>query len=121
LAQEGRAGRAGDRSGRLYDPAAIEDVVPGQPSKAWTGMFPERLWEASVSRLGHLMLLEPPLHRRVGNAAYALQVTAYGDSHAALTREIHDEALLHGIPERIDSRQQRLAVHAVHLGGATCA
>jgi hypothetical protein len=67
---------AGGRSGWPGRPAIIEDVLPGHPSVAWTGMFPERLWEASVSRLGHLTLLEPPRHRRVGNAAYALQVTA---------------------------------------------
>ena len=76
-------------------------------------MFPERLWEASVYRRGNLTLLEPPLDRRVGNAADALKVTAYGESHAALTRDIHDEALLHRTPERIDSRQQRRAVRAV--------
>ena len=84
-------------------------------------MFPERLWEASVSRLGDLTLLKPPLHRRVGNAEYTLKVTAYGESHDALTRDIHDEALLHWTPERLDSRQQRLAVRAVHLWRTTFA
>jgi hypothetical protein len=38
-----------------------------------------------------------------------------------LTRDIHDEALLPWTPERIESRQQRLAVHAVHLWRAHCA
>ena len=95
--------------------------MPGNPSEAWAGMFPERLWEASVSRLGNLTLLEPPLHRRVGHAESTLKGTAYGESHDALTRDIHDEALLPWTPERIDSRQPRLAVHAVHLWRANFA
>jgi len=76
-------------------------------------MCPERPWEARVERRGHLTRLEPPLHRRVGNAEDARKVTADGDSYDALTRDIHDEALLHWTPERLDSRQQRLGVRAV--------
>ena len=67
---------------------------------------------------GILPRLKPPRHRRVGNAADALQVTTYGDSHTAWPRESHAEALLHGTPERIDSRQPRLAVCAVPRGRA---
>ena len=33
-AQEGLARLEGDRSGRLCDPATIEDVVPGNPAEA---------------------------------------------------------------------------------------
>jgi hypothetical protein len=77
-------------------------------------MFPQRLWEASVSRRGHLTLREPPLHRRRGNAAYARKVTADGESHDAWTWDIHDEALP-WTPEFIDSRQQRRAVRAIPL------
>jgi hypothetical protein len=113
LAQEGLAGREGDRSGRPCDPATIEDVVPGNPAEAWTAMFPERPWEASVERRGHLTRLEPPLPRRVGNAEDARKVTADGESHSAWTRDSHDEALLPWTPERLDSRQQRLGVRAV--------
>ena len=65
--------------------------------------------------------VEPPLHRRVGHAESTLKGTAYGESHDALTRDIHDEALLPWTPERIDSRQPRLAVHAVHLWRANFA
>jgi len=115
LAQEGLVGREGDRSGRPCDPATIKDVVPGNPSEAWTVMCPEGLGEASVERRGNLTRLEPPLHRRVGNAEDARKVTVAGDSHDAWTRDSHDEVLLPWPPEPIDSRQQRLGVRAVHL------
>jgi hypothetical protein len=60
------------------------------------------------------MRLEPPRHRRVGNAADALLVTADGERHDAWTRDRHDATLRPWTPERINSRQQRRAVRVVH-------
>jgi hypothetical protein len=48
LAKEELARLEGNRSGRPCDPATIEDVLPGNPAEAWTAMFLERPWEASV-------------------------------------------------------------------------
>jgi hypothetical protein len=111
----GRGGRplwtAGDPA---TDLATIADVVPGTPSEAWTELFPARLWETSVARRGHRTWLEPPRHRRRGNAADARKVTADGGSPEAWTQDRHDAAPRPWTPERIDSRQQRLAVRVVH-------
>jgi hypothetical protein len=110
-AHEGRAGQAGDRSGRPCDPAAIEDVWPGHPAEAWTGLFPARLRLVSVSRLGHLTRLERPPPSRRRDAAAALRGTA-GASPDAGTRESPDEALP-WTPELLDRHQPRRAVRAV--------
>lgn len=108
-----------DRSGRACDPdtdpSTIEHVLPENPSAAWEAMFPERLWETSVYRLGNLTLLEPSLNRRVGNGEYAHKVAAYAESHYVLTRDIADSAPEQWTPELLEARQRRLAGRGVHL------
>ena len=108
-----------DRSGRACDPetdpGTIEHVLPENPSSAWAAVFPEKLWEQSVYRLGNLTLVEAPANRRVGNAEYPEKVQAYRQSHYAVTRDIAEAAPEQWIPALLDARQRRLAEGAVHL------
>jgi hypothetical protein len=97
------------------DPATIEHVLPENPSAAWEATFPERLWEASIYRLGNLTLLEPFLNRRVANLDYPQKVAAYAESRYVLTVDLTQTAPDEWTPERLDARQRRLAVRAVHL------
>jgi hypothetical protein len=108
-----------DASGRACDPdtdpSTIEHVLPENPSASWEALFPERLWEDSIYRLGNLTLLEPALNRRVGNADYIQKVGAYADSHYRLTRDIAATAPEQWTPEQLEARQRRVAARAVHL------
>lgn len=114
-----------DRSGRACDPdtdpATIERVLPENPSAAWEAIFPERLWETSIYRLGNLTLLEPSLNRRVGNADYAQKAAAYEESHYLSTRDIPTSAPDQWTPDLLEVRQRRLADRAVQLWRAAFA
>lgn len=108
-----------DRSGRACDPetdpGTIEHVLPENPSNAWTAVFPERLWEQNVYRLGNLTLLEAPANRRVGNAEYLEKIHAYRQSYYAVTQDIAEAAPEQWTPALLDGRQRNLAGRAVHL------
>ena len=108
-----------DASGRSCDPdtdpATIEHVLPENPMDDWEPHFPREQWEAAVYRLGNLTLLEPPLNRQVGNANYAVKLSAYSRSIYALTRKIPEIASEQWTRDILEERQRRLAERAVHL------
>ena len=109
----------GERSGRECDPetdpGTIEHILPENPTESWVTMFPERLWEGAVYRLGNLTLLELSLNRRVGNEDYPRKVQVYGQSHYVLTRDVAETAPERWTPELLEARQRRLAARARHL------
>lgn len=106
-----------DASGKSCDPdtdaGTIEHVLPESPSEDWEGMSSS--WESYVDRLGNLTLLEAPINRKVGNAAFATKLAAYCDSHYKLTARLPSIAPDDWTPERVDARQRKMADRAVHL------
>ena len=97
------------------DPGTIEHILPENPVDAWQEIFSAERWEASVYRIGNLILLESAANRRVGNDDYAGKLDAYRRSSYALARQIPEMAPEVWTPELVDERQRRLAERAVHL------
>ncbi len=112
LEQDAAGGRACDPE---TDPGTIEHILPENPVDAWQETFPAERWEASVYRLGNLILLESVANRSVGNDDYAGKLDAYRRSSYALARQIPEMAPETWTPELVDERQRRLAERAVHL------
>ena len=112
LEQDATGGRACDPE---TDPCTIEHILPENPADVWRETFPAERWEASVYRLGNLILLESATNRRVGNDAYPGKLDAYRRSNYALARQIPEMAPEAWTPELVDERQRRLAERAVHL------
>ena len=112
LEQDAAGGRACDPE---TDPGTIEHILPENPADAWREAFPAERWEASVYRLGNLILLESAANRRVGNDAYPGKLDAYRRSRYTLARQIPEMAPETWTPELVDQRQRRLAERAVHL------
>lgn len=109
----------GDVSGRASDPeadpAAVEHVLPENPSDDWAGSFPPDKWDAAVDRLGNLTLLERAANRDVGNGAYARKRAAYEASGYALSRQIAELAPEEWTLPLLQERQRRLARRAARL------
>ena len=110
--EQDAAGRACDPE---TDPGTIEHILPENPADAWQETFSAERWEASVYRIGNLILLESAANRRVGNVDYAGKLDAYRRSSYALARQIPEMAPEVWTPELVDERQRRLAERAVHL------
>ncbi len=108
-----------DRSGRACDhetdPATIEHVLPENPDERWAEAFPEEKWDQYVYRLGNLTLLEAPLNRRCGNAAYEEKLSYYAQSQYLLTQEIPKMAPEQWTPALVEKRQWQMAERAVHI------
>ena len=112
LEQDAAGGRACDPE---TDPGTIEHILPENPVDAWQETFSAERWEASVYRIGNLILLESATNRRVGNDDYAGKLDAYRRSGYALARQIPEMAPEVWTPELVDERQRRLAERAVYL------
>ena len=112
LEQDAAGGRACDPE---TDPGTIEHILPENPADAWQETFSAKRWEASVYRIGNLILLESAANRRVGNDDYAGKLGAYRRSSYALARHIPEMAPEAWTPELVDERQRRLGERAVHL------
>ena len=112
LEQDAAGGRACDPE---TDPGTIEHILPENPVDAWQETFSAERWEASVYRIGNLILLESAANRRVGNDDYAGKLDAYRRSSYALARQIPEMAPEVWTPELVDERQRRLAERALHL------
>ena len=112
LEQDAAGGRACDPE---TDPGTIEHILPENPADAWQETFSAERWEASVYRIGNLILLESAANRRVGNDDYAGKLGAYRRSSYALARHIPEMAPEAWTPELVDERQRRLGERAVHL------
>ncbi|MFZ0928389.1 MAG: DUF262 domain-containing HNH endonuclease family protein [Syntrophobacteraceae bacterium] len=97
------------------DPGSIEHILPENPNFEWETMFPGEQWDRAIYRLGNLTLLEPHINRQVGNAPYSEKVVAYEKSAYAITSRIADEAPDEWTLARLEQRQERMALRAVHL------
>lgn len=97
------------------DPGSVEHVLPQNPSGGWDADFPADKWNAYISRVGNLTLLEPALNREVGQSAYGDKVQAYGKSTYGITRDLVAHAPHEWTPAHADARAERLASHAVTI------
>ncbi|MCC6150686.1 MAG: DUF262 domain-containing protein [Planctomycetes bacterium] len=97
------------------DPATIEHILPENPSEDWNESIAKEHWEATVYRLGNLVLLEAPLNRNVGNETYDKKVAAYITSNYQLAKKTPELAPTEWTLALVDSRQKRMAKRAVQL------
>ncbi|MBI2877822.1 MAG: HNH endonuclease, partial [Candidatus Tectomicrobia bacterium] len=92
-----------------------EHILPENPMDDWEQHFPRQQREEAVYRLGTMTLLEPAANRQVGNANYAVKLSAYSRSVYVLTRKISEIASEQWTLNLLEERQRRLAERAVHL------